>query len=551
MSADALNAAPPPTTTTEARSSASAAVPKHRGQKGPAVGFEALLAALTAEQDQTAAALDATGKLAAAGLLAQGAATDKAAAGKDAAGKDAASKDVAAADADAKDSAGDAGKDAAAIVVDASAVAPVVIAPPTVVPQVPVSAAPVPTVDVEVEAPKAEPLMAANTPPPSRAKTANPTPQAAVLAAPVASDDVASADEPAPPADADHEPKAYGLAKLDSGQTIPAAAAAERRADRAEARSVTTPATPPSPAPVKAASGPAPAQPSATDPPEAPVAAPAVEAETAPVLAEAAELAAPPAAKDGIKDSKSPSRYARNEVERSATAQVATGAATSGSAISAKMGDVAQAASDTQRQASAPAPATGGASEEISPAAAQAAEAPEAAPSADLNAATSSTTAPATVTQAAAAQVRGQPQTVANLAAQIIKKLDGRSTRFDVALDPIGLGHVDVRVEIGAEGRMTASMAFDTPQAAAELRGRAGELRTALEQAGFDISGGMSFDVAADGGQSQGSNRQDDQQTPVFRGRAFQTALDTIVDPAPPSAFQYRRSAASGVDIRI
>ena len=57
---------------------------------------------------------------------------------------------------------------------------------------------------------------------------------------------------------------------------------------------------------------------------------------------------------------------------------------------------------------------------------------------------TAATTTPATQMAAAAAVVRGSPQTVANLAAQIVKKLDGRTSQFDVQLDPAGLGQVDV-----------------------------------------------------------------------------------------------------------
>ena len=64
---------------------------------------------------------------------------------------------------------------------------------------------------------------------------------------------------------------------------------------------------------------------------------------------------------------------------------------------------------------------------------------------------TQSTTAPATLIHAAAA-LRASPQTVATLAAQIARKLDGRSSRFDVQLDPAGLGKVDVRIEIAPAG---------------------------------------------------------------------------------------------------
>ncbi|MGH6966046.1 MAG: flagellar hook-length control protein FliK [Phenylobacterium sp.] len=184
------------------------------------------------------------------------------------------------------------------------------------------------------------------------------------------------------------------------------------------------------------------------------------------------------------------------------------------------------------------------------------AEAPETpAGSADAGAATASTTNATTQIHPGAIPVRGAPQTVANLAAQIAKKLDGRSTRFDVQLDPAGLGRVDVRMEIGASGRMTAAMTFDTPQAAAELRARAAELQRHLEQAGFDMSGGLTFDVAGDRGQGrQAQQNQDNDSGQAFRGRAFQEALATAGQAdqsAASGALNLRRSLLSGVDIRI
>lgn len=159
-------------------------------------------------------------------------------------------------------------------------------------------------------------------------------------------------------------------------------------------------------------------------------------------------------------------------------------------------------------------------------------------------------------TSAATTPVRGSPETVAALSAQIVKKLEGRSTRFDVELNPADLGRVDVRIEIGAHGRMTATMSFENPQAAAELRSRADELQKSLEQAGFDISGGLQFDVAND--QRQASQGQPDQSAGAnggqVRGRAFQAALDTADDSASAaltSALAYRSRPATGVDIRI
>lgn len=152
---------------------------------------------------------------------------------------------------------------------------------------------------------------------------------------------------------------------------------------------------------------------------------------------------------------------------------------------------------------------------------------------------------------------RGGPETVAHLAAQIVKKLEGKSTHFDVQLDPHGLGKVDVHIEIGAQGRITAGMTFDNPQAAADVKARAAELQRALEQAGFDISGGISFDVADDRGQPQQQNQawqNESDASRAFRGQAFRAALDTAgdaADAANQGALRLRRGVNAGLDVRI
>ena len=160
---------------------------------------------------------------------------------------------------------------------------------------------------------------------------------------------------------------------------------------------------------------------------------------------------------------------------------------------------------------------------------------------------------------ASANPIVAAPGTVAALAAQIVKKLEGRFTRFDVELHPADLGRVDVRVEIGAQGRLTAAMTFENPHAAAELRGRADDLQRALEQAGFDISGGITFNVAGDQGrQFTGQDFSGQNQSPAgggqARGRAFEAALRAADDPTQSnlfSALPSSRRTLSGVDIRI
>jgi hypothetical protein len=108
-------------------------------------------------------------------------------------------------------------------------------------------------------------------------------------------------------------------------------------------------------------------------------------------------------------------------------------------------------------------------------------------------------------------------------------------------------------VEIGAHGRVTAAMSFDNPAAAHELRSRSAELQRSLEQAGFDLSGGMSFDVAGDQGRwNQGQNTNDRDTGQAFRGRAFQAALETAGEAdAPAGSISLRQGLRSGVDVRI
>ena len=75
------------------------------------------------------------------------------------------------------------------------------------------------------------------------------------------------------------------------------------------------------------------------------------------------------------------------------------------------------------------------------------------------------------------------------------------------------------------------------------------------EQAGFDMSGGLSFDVAGDRGQGrQAPQNQDNNSGQAFQGRAFQQALATAGQAdqsAASGALNLRRSLLSGVDIRI
>jgi hypothetical protein len=154
--------------------------------------------------------------------------------------------------------------------------------------------------------------------------------------------------------------------------------------------------------------------------------------------------------------------------------------------------------------------------------------------------------APVQTTAASAAAGAG-PAIVGQLAAQVAKNVEGKSTRFDVALDPAGLGHVDVKVEINAQGQVTAQFSFDNAHAAAEAKSQSSQLQQALEQAGFNVGqGGLSFDV---GGQGAGLARQD---APPPQSPAATTiqAPDIAAAPTAIAAAAFPRSS-SGVDITI
>ncbi|ATC34537.1 flagellar hook-length control protein FliK [Caulobacter vibrioides] len=158
----------------------------------------------------------------------------------------------------------------------------------------------------------------------------------------------------------------------------------------------------------------------------------------------------------------------------------------------------------------------------------------------------------------APAPVRGSPETVAALSAEILKKADAKTTRFDVALTPDGLGKVDVRIEIARDGALTASMRFDTAHAAQELRGKANELRQALADAGFNVAdNGLSFDVSSQDGRSQNPffafEGWGDQGQRAFSGRAFQAALtgEEDITITPELLPGLKTAVDSGLDIRI
>ncbi len=350
----------------------------------------------------------------------------------------------------------------------------------------------------------------------------------------------------------------------DAAETAPAltapptASAAELAAAVAAAKSKTSSTAPTAKADV-AATAPAatPAVPAA-EAAAATIAAPAADpAEPAPVQVAPAQAAAPEVASITGKVVKA--------------AEPKTTASTTASAVAAAVADAVAEPGHGPVAAAAHAATTGegamgdGAQDHAN---AQGSPLKDAAPvtaAADAPATAPAFVAPGTAAAPApivAAQLppKAGPETVNHLTTEIASKaVVGKTSRFDVVLQPEGLGRVDVRIEIAKDGKLTAALNFDNPAAAADLRGKSGELRQALAAAGFNVAdNALSFDSSSQnqGGQSQNAffNFQDGENgRQAFQGRAFRSALGEEIPTLSPSALLpgLRVADSSGVDVRI
>jgi Meckel syndrome type 1 protein len=161
----------------------------------------------------------------------------------------------------------------------------------------------------------------------------------------------------------------------------------------------------------------------------------------------------------------------------------------------------------------------------------------------------------------------GAPDTLANLSAQIVQKVGGQTTRFDVQLDPYGMGRVNVSVQIDAKGVMSAALSFEKPDSANFIRTHSAELQQSLAQAGFNLSS-SAFSIstvdqgtqggfnAGGGGQSAllGGDASGGQQSQGGQarnaGRAF-GAASLAADQTDQINTASRTFSARGLDIRI
>lgn len=153
--------------------------------------------------------------------------------------------------------------------------------------------------------------------------------------------------------------------------------------------------------------------------------------------------------------------------------------------------------------------------------------------------------------QALSTLSRATVETTAQLAAQMARKLEGRSTRFDMVLTPEDLGRVDVSLEIGKDGQLSARLAFDNPAAAADLKGRADELRRQLQEAGFQVAGDALDFSQRDPSTGGGAFERQQQRNALFAGASRLAAQADMPTVPAPGAWINHSLTPDRVDLKV
>lgn len=272
------------------------------------------------------------------------------------------------------------------------------------------------------------------------------------------------------------------------------------------------------------------------------------------------EGASTPAQTGSADDSAAPPPVAGNapSADRTRNLSAAVAPSQGGSSGSAQTTDAPSgetpAASKPGDNAATPAPAPGAAAKTPSQTAlaeprpaAPAPIAPDAAPASSSGATVETSPAGPTRDHGLSQMSRVAVETTAQIAAQIVRRLEGRSTRFDMVLTPEDLGRVDVKLDIDSEGRLAARLAFDNPAAATDLRGRADELRRQLQDAGFQLA----HDALDFSEREAGSGQMFDQRrerASAFSARARRGAEE---DPIQATAWTPLSLTPRGVDLKV
>lgn len=144
-----------------------------------------------------------------------------------------------------------------------------------------------------------------------------------------------------------------------------------------------------------------------------------------------------------------------------------------------------------------------------------------------------------------------QPQTPAReIAINMAKNLGNGTNRFEIRLDPAELGRIDVRMELGTDGRVQAHLTVDKPETLDMLQRDARSLEKALSDAGLDMENGtLSYSMRDDGdGSGFAANRDSAEGTSDKTPTEDELAADLA---AVQHIYALKAGSGSGVDIRI
>jgi len=97
------------------------------------------------------------------------------------------------------------------------------------------------------------------------------------------------------------------------------------------------------------------------------------------------------------------------------------------------------------------------------------------------------------------------PSSVAELGTAIAVKAANGAKSFEIRLDPAELGRVEVRLDVGADGKADATITVHRPETLALLLSDSQNLERTLREAGLDVSNSsLNFSLKGDGRQGDG-----------------------------------------------
>lgn len=135
---------------------------------------------------------------------------------------------------------------------------------------------------------------------------------------------------------------------------------------------------------------------------------------------------------------------------------------------------------------------------------------------------------------------------VAQVVVQVTKAVSEGNDRITIKLSPADLGRIDVRLDIGTDGKIQAVFAADKPQTVEMLQRDARELERALQDAGLRAdSGSLSFNLRGEQRDANGS---------AFAGGTSRTGDADALPEVPAAAAQIYSgtTAANGrLDIHV